>query len=109
MEGAWLSIIEYAQLKDISISTIRRYIKANRIKFRMEKGKYYIFAPHFNEIGNKEIPELEKEVFDLKVENRELKRINKKIQQELDEINMLIQIYERSSLKETPPPIELSR
>ena len=37
--GVWMSILEYASFKSISISTIRRYIKAERVKTKKEGGK----------------------------------------------------------------------
>ena len=42
MEEQWLSILDYARFKGISISTIRRYIKAERVRFKKENGKYML-------------------------------------------------------------------
>ena len=49
MEGKWLSIIEYANYKKKSISTVRRYIKANRVKYKEDQGKYYILCKNYIE------------------------------------------------------------
>jgi len=38
----WLPITEYAVKAGISLSTIRRRIKANSLTFRLDKGKYWI-------------------------------------------------------------------
>ena len=50
----WLPIAEYAVETGISVSTIRRKIKKNRIKYRMDGGRYLI---HWN----KALENLEKE------------------------------------------------
>jgi hypothetical protein len=39
----WLSITEYSVRHSISPSTIRRKIKQNSIKFKVENGKYFLF------------------------------------------------------------------
>jgi hypothetical protein len=38
----WLPITEYAQRRGISISTLRRKIKASELEFKMEDGRYLI-------------------------------------------------------------------
>ena len=38
----WLSVIDYAVNKKISLSTLRRRIKAQALESRMENGKYLI-------------------------------------------------------------------
>lgn len=40
----WLSVVEYASYKKISMSTLRRRIKSNLVEFRLENGKYFIKA-----------------------------------------------------------------
>ena len=42
-DGIWLPILEYANVKNISISTVRRGIKSGRFKYKEENGKYLIF------------------------------------------------------------------
>ena len=87
----WLSITEYSHFKNISVSTIRRYIKKKKIKYRDIRGKYYIYV------------EKEQTPYDLKHsdtlnfyigENELLKEKLKKSQEEIDELNMLVSIYE---------------
>ena len=38
----WLTINEYSQYRDISVSTIRRYIKNKSVVSKFENGKYLI-------------------------------------------------------------------
>lgn len=41
--GQWLPLIEYSVKSGVSLSTIRRKIKSQSIRFKLEKGKYLIF------------------------------------------------------------------
>jgi hypothetical protein len=47
--GQWLPLIEYSVKSGVSLSTIRRKIKSNTIRYRLEKGRYLIL---FNEMNN---------------------------------------------------------
>ena len=38
----WLPLMEYAQRTGLSLSTLRRYIKAQKVPFKTNAGKYYI-------------------------------------------------------------------
>jgi TolA-binding protein len=100
--GHWVSILDYAHLKGKSISTIRRSIKANHIKFKLEDGKYFIYCQQTTSSKNdqSEIDQLK-----LKIE---------KLSEENDELKMLIKIYEEKlqftfNFQELPElPIELN-
>lgn len=96
-DGVWLSILEYANIKKVSISTIRRSIKANAVKYREENGKYLIWT--------KQDPE--KEQLSLKLENEFLRRENKKLQEEIEDLRMLLSIYENKQEEQLPPIPEL--
>ena len=93
MDGKWLSVLEFASYKNKSISTVRRYIKANRVKFKDENGKYFIWVKNYQDESNNE----EKELFQLKLENERLKKENRVIKEEINELKMLVQIYESRS------------
>ncbi len=41
-DGLWLPLTEYSVKSGVSLSTIRRKIKSNRIQYRLEKGRYLI-------------------------------------------------------------------
>ncbi len=98
MEGKWLSVLEFAAYKKKSISTVRRYIKADRVKHKEENGKYYIFVKNFDENSP------EKEIIKLKFENQRLQRELQLKIEELQEIKMLVTIYENSS--QTVPQLQ---
>ncbi|MAX66433.1 MAG: hypothetical protein QF441_15050 [Bacteriovoracaceae bacterium] len=91
MEGKWLSILEYASYKKKSISTVRRYIKANRVKYKEDTGKYYIWVKNYVPSHTKQ----EKEKLNLKFELERLKKENIEIKEELAEAKMLISLYEK--------------
>jgi hypothetical protein len=42
MEPQWIPILDYAVLKGVSTSTLRRYIKANKIQYKIENGRYLL-------------------------------------------------------------------
>ena len=104
MQETWLSILDYVRYKNISISTIRRYIKADRVKYKLENGKYFIYVPNFN-------PELlshntEKELMDLKFEVTQLERENRQLKEQVSELRMLVSAYEN---RQAPADINTTR
>ncbi len=100
MEGKWLSVLEYASFKNKSISTVRRYIKANRVKFKEENGKYFIWTKNFSDTKSEE----EKNSLEMKFEIERLKKENMYLKDQVSEMQMLINIYE-SQTKQTLPSI----
>ena len=95
-EGIWLSILDYASVKKTSISTIRRAIKAGHVKHKEENGKYFIWT--------KEVI-IQKEETSLKLENEFLKKKNRELEEEVNDLKMLLQVYEMSVVKRELPPI----
>ncbi len=92
MEGKWLSITDYSAYRNISISTVRRYIKAERVKFKKEDGKYFIHVSDENftiRVNKKEREELA-----LRLEVHELKDRVRLLEEENNDLKMLIEIYE---------------
>jgi hypothetical protein len=90
MEGKWLSVLEFATYKGKSISTVRRYVKADRVKHKEENGKYFIWVKNFinNELSS------EKEMLEMKLENGRLKKDLHRLTDEVSELRMLVTIYE---------------
>jgi hypothetical protein len=39
----WIPLLEYALKKGVSLSTLRRHIKAAKIPFKVEEGRYLLF------------------------------------------------------------------
>lgn len=67
-KGAWLPLLEYAVKKGLSLSTLRRRIKANKIQFQLREGRYIIFddGSFPLEDPQKIISDLKEQVADLK-------------------------------------------
>lgn len=103
--GIWLSILEYAQLKNISISTVRRYIKAERVKFKKENGKFLISMSQENYLRNKanHVTD-EANTLELKLKIQELELKLKSLKLENDELRMLVDIYENKKVEEVILP-----
>jgi len=97
-EGVWLSITDYSQYKGVSVSTIRRHIKNNILKYKEENGKYFIYVASFERIKIRE----EGELLRIKLEMEHLRSQVRSLQEENNELRMLVNIYEDVS---TPPEI----
>jgi hypothetical protein len=101
-DGIWLSILDYANVKKTSISTIRRSIKAGLVKYREDNGKYFIWTKEFT---------VEKEETSLKITIEVLKKKNRILEEEINDLKMLLQVYEtiRPGQNQLPvlPEIEL--
>ena len=104
-DGIWLSILDYANAKKISISTIRRSIKAGHLKYREENGKYFIWTREIKtEIRNDY--SVEKIELSLKLELEFNKRQNRELQEEINDLKMLLAVYENQyQNKEQLPPL----
>lgn len=107
-EGVWLSINDYSRYKNVSISTIRRHIKNNILKYKEENGKYFIYVPSTEKLRIRE----EEETLKIKLELELLKTQLRQLKEENNELKMLVEIYEKekgkapaSHLPELPPEL----
>ncbi len=103
-EGVWLSINDYSRFKDVSISTIRRHIKNNILKYKEENGKYFIYFHSSQKIHLRE----EEEILKLKLELELLRRQLKDATNENNELRMLVNLYEekdKNLFSELPPEL----
>lgn len=107
-DEVWLPLMEYAVRKNLSLSTLRRYIKAGKVTFRLEGGRYLIFDREasgvafghsfnslqalgsFEGLGGSEVAELQSNV-------RHLENALKCAQEEIAELKTLIACYEERS------------
>jgi cell shape-determining protein MreC len=101
-EGVWLSINDYSRFKRVSISTIRRHIKNNILKYKEENGKYFIYVHSTDRIKQRE----EDETLKVKFEIERLKSEIKALKEENNELKMLVDLYEKNNTSLTPPVIE---
>ncbi len=98
-EGIWLSILDYANVKKVSISTIRRSIKSGHVKHKEENGKYFIWTREIN---------VQKEELAVKLEVEFLKKRNRELEEEINDLKMLLSVYENQHNSLPPlPEIEL--
>lgn len=95
MEGKWLTVLEYASFKNKSISTVRRYIRANRVKYKEENGKYFIWTKNY--FGEFQTKQEQREIVKLRFEVERLNAELKNIKEENEELKMLINILEQKS------------
>ena len=93
MPGIWLAITDYSDYRNISVSTIRRYIKAGQLKYRKEKGRYLVFVSEEN--YQKKQSEKGQEALNLKLEIERLKNRIKQLEEENEDLKMLVKLYER--------------
>lgn len=96
----WIPILDYAVLKGVSTSTLRRYIKAKKIPFKIENGRYLLLA-------DAATPEVQHKNTVMKWDNatthegvslfgrvRELEEKLLHAQEQISELKMLVAIYE---------------
>ncbi len=109
----WLNIKDYSNISGLSISTIRRKIKENAIKYKQEQGKYFIHNDKtepeniettsksdndFIKFAEKTISSINKLNIDL-IEEKE-KRLSiqgeliKQLKEEVSELRMLVKVLE---------------
>ncbi len=50
--STWIPLNDYAIKHDISVSTLRRRIKAQKVHFKLEEGKYFIFEDGQMRVGS---------------------------------------------------------
>ena len=101
--GVWLSINDYSRYKDVSISTIRRHIKNNILKYKEENGKYFIYVPSTEKLRLRE----EEEVLKIKLETELLRTQIRQLREENNELRMLVELYEKQSANKPVPSMEL--
>ena len=92
--SAWIPLVEYAVKSGISLSTLRRYIKSDKIEYRTENGKYYIAegarpkaTSRYSQGSGGGSSEI-----DARLERLETELA--KTQEELSELKMLVALYE---------------
>jgi hypothetical protein len=100
-DNKWLSILEYAACTQTSISTIRRKIKSKKLTTKKLDGKYYILADSIPKILENINDESKKK---LELENKRLKVTLSQKEEEINDLQMLISIYEGVKNKSSELP-----
>jgi hypothetical protein len=78
----WIPLMDYAMKTGVSLSTLRRHIKANKIEHRVENGRYLVLDEEVRQ-GTGAMAR------DVNLE-QELKHAN----EEIAELKMLVALYE---------------
>jgi SMC interacting uncharacterized protein involved in chromosome segregation len=99
----WLTINDYSSLKNISISTIRRYIKSHKVIWKKEDGKYFIQVS-LNEMKDKSANKDNLTIGLLRQEIEKLEAHLRLVQEENNELKMLVHIYESGNYEEEKLP-----
>ena len=99
VEETWLPIIDYAHVTGKSISTLRRYIKAAKVEYKLEDGKYLI--KHRGPVDS-----LDQSSVNIK---RDLSNILQEKEDEITELKMLVKLYEKKlRVTEEPPALPVN-
>src|SRR5579885_3639437 len=96
--GAWLPLMEYSVKKGISLSTLRRYIKARKVEFRIENGRYLLFDESADGASMAAPATGARSVDGNSALVSRLEQDLKRAREEIAELKTLIALYE-----ETPP------
>jgi hypothetical protein len=88
--GIWLSLNDYCHYKAISVSSVRRHIKKNILKFKEEGGKYFIYVPSKEKLDLRE----QEASLKMRLENEYLKQQIRSLKEENAELRMLNDLYE---------------
>lgn len=92
--------MDYAMKNGVSLSTLRRYIKAGKIQFKSENGKYLILSSQPASHDWLNPSEFDSDNLDGRVSNLEVEL--KKAQEEISELKMLVAIYEERLFQNLP-------
>lgn len=98
-ESHWIPLMDYAMKNGVSLSTLRRHIKAGKLAHKSEHGKYFVLDEAFNDdfesSATPRSPSLEGRVTNLEIELT-------KAQEEIAELKMLVSLYEERLFKNLP-------
>ncbi len=101
--GTWIPLMDYAMQNGVSLSTLRRYIKAGKIQFKSEHGKYLILSSQPASHDWLSPSEFDSDPIEGRVSNLEVEL--KKAQEEISELKMLVAIYEERLFANLPAQI----
>ncbi len=108
--GTWIPLMDYAMKNGVSLSTLRRYIKAGKVPYCTENGKYLILsnavtshqvqAWRASQAFDAETTANEEGTLEARIADLELQV--KRTQEEISELKMLVAIYEERLFQNLP-------
>ncbi len=93
-EGVWLPLLDYAHRKGLSLSTLRRYIKACKVTFRSEGGRYLIWDPMGQAVNGPATGASAADQIEVMERLRRAESELRKAREEIAELKTLIAFYE---------------
>jgi hypothetical protein len=87
--GNWIPLLDYAIKNSVSLSTLRRHIKAQKVTYKVENGRYLLWDCE----GREDVPP--RELTPLPQDSLEMLRQDlRRAHEESAELTMLIALYE---------------
>lgn len=88
----WISLMDYATRHDVSLSTLRRYIKAKKVEYKIENGRYLLLET----IEDEEADTPREVTREAKSVPSDLESKLQKAHEEIAELKTLIAFYEEN-------------
>lgn len=97
--GTWIPLMDYAMKNGVSLSTLRRYIKAGKVQYKTESGKYLIYSTNGNGLDWISGSDSESTGFTEAPRRPDSRTLTleaelQKAQEEIAELKMLVALYE---------------
>jgi hypothetical protein len=103
-QEVWIPLMDYAIKKGISVSTLRRHIKARKVTYKIEEGRYLLLDQGNTEVTPSHInsglnpsglkPDYSNEVEVLQTRLQRVTQDLTRAQEEIAELKTLIALYE---------------
>ena len=109
-EADWISLMDYATQYGVSLSTLRRHIKANKLQFKVEHGRYLLRSPFMPAMPTPRIaaqPSAGLSPDHTQSEQELLLRLQS-AQEEIAELKMLVALYEEQLSQERPGQLRVN-
>jgi hypothetical protein len=116
-ESDWIPLMDYAMKNGVSLSTLRRHIKANKVPYKIENGRYLLRSNEPVTMERETAPMVESKPIPARFaptavsaapssassEAMELKRRLHQAQEEIAELKMLVALYEEQLAQPKSP------
>jgi hypothetical protein len=95
----WIPLVEFSVQKGISLSTLRRYIKSNKIAWKLLEGRYLVmddgsFVAPRNHGGHDDLSQTHAQAGDMESRMKNLETTLMAANEEIAELKTLLAFYE---------------